>query len=171
MNWKVLILSLGTILLWGIGAFLAKIASKNGTGIQTYLAEYFGTVLVGFLFMVLFQRTAVSSLVTNHDWHLLAPGIAMGICWGIATIMYMVANAAERTSIITPLTSMYPLITVILVFISSWLYPKLIQEKLKTNEIFGIIFALVSILCFTLSEKLSLRIQEFIKSWIFYLKS
>lgn len=97
---------------WGIGAFLGKTVLKDASSIFTYLLESFGTLSIALL-VGIFYREEVMSVVQNFSW----AGYLFGILWGIGTVTFIFALKYGSASTVTPVTALYPLVTVLLAVI------------------------------------------------------
>ena|ERR1700756_5676634 len=133
MNWR--ILSVLVIVGWGVGSFLAKLGNRYGSPYQVYVFEFLGTWITASLF-ILFYRRVLKDAFLFPDWRLIGSGVLMGVSWTLATVMFLVALEKGRVSIITSLTSLYPVITLALAVV-------LLKEGIRPHEILGIILALV----------------------------
>jgi transporter family protein len=133
MDWR--ILSVLVIVGWGVGSFLAKVGNRYGSPYQLYIFEFVGTCMAASL-IVLANRRVLKDAFLSPDWRLIGSGLLMGISWTMATIMFIVALEKGRVSIITSLTSLYPVITLALAVI-------LLREGIRAHEILGMILVLV----------------------------
>ena len=61
----------------------------------------------------------------------------MGLCWGIGTVLFIIALKDAKLSVTVPLTGLYPAITIILALV-------FLGEKLGAREITGVSLAVVS---------------------------
>jgi len=132
MDWR--ILSVLVILGWGVGSFLAKLANRYGSPYQVYIFEFIGTSITASLF-ALFYRRVLKDAFLFPDWRLIISGVLMGVSWTLATVMFILAMEKERASIITPLTSLYPVITLFWAII-------FLREGVRPHEILGIALVL-----------------------------
>lgn len=98
-----------TILFWGGGSFLAKVALKGAGPVQTYLWEALGTLTIACAVALYFRRDMAAML----DGFGVA-GYWFGILWGLGTVTFIVAMKYAPASAAVPLTGLYPAVTVIL---------------------------------------------------------
>lgn len=119
-----------TILFWGIGSFLGKTALKDTSSIYVYLFEALGTLTIAFL-VASFSRKELLSIFQNFNW----AGYLFGILWGLGTVTFILALKYKPVSIITPLTSTYPLVTILLALV-------LLKETITLKIGAGIILAI-----------------------------
>jgi transporter family protein len=127
------ILALIATILWGIGSFFGKIALMRDVPYRVYFFEGLGTltILSSFLFL---KRAVIFTDFTINPY-----GLLMGLTWGIGTVLFIIALQPAKLSALVPLTAVYPAVTVILgVFV--------LKEHLEIREVFGIIFAVASVI-------------------------
>jgi transporter family protein len=116
--------------LWGLFSKLAT----NYLGSKTVLIyDLIGAVLVGLVF-----------LATNGwEWRGDMRGVIFAMLTGavgtIATLCYFIAVSKGSSSIVLPLTSMYPAVTVILAFF-------ILKEPLTLRHTVGIFLAILAII-------------------------
>jgi transporter family protein len=65
-------------------------------------------------------------------------GILSGVATGLGTLGYYAALHEQDASVVTPITGLFPLLTVVLAFI-------VLQERLNKVQVGGIVLALASI--------------------------
>lgn len=132
MHW--LILSFITILFWGLGGYLGKLAGNSGSGFQVYFFEALGTLSFALIYFLFFNTSVAKTSLTNMEWSVALPALGMGILWGIATWTFILALNQGRASIIVPLTAVYPIVTVALAIF-------FLHESISIKEIAGILLA------------------------------
>jgi transporter family protein len=121
------------IVLWGVSAWLQKVAT-------TYASNQLATFgfLVGFL-----PVAAITPFWQALTWRL-SQGtwlevVALGLCFGLGNLTLIVAyGTGGRASIVTPLASLYSLVTIPLAML--WL-----GERLSAREGAGILLALAAV--------------------------
>ncbi len=130
MNW--LILSFCTLIGWGLWGVFIKIASKTLEWYQTFIL---GTG-VSIIFSIILYSTYKPDINIVNKGSLFA--ILSTIVSSIAFITFYLAMQKKSASIIVPLTSLYPAVTVILSFL-------FLKEKITLSQFIGIIFAIIAV--------------------------
>lgn len=121
-----------TVLAWGVGSFLGKIALKDVSGIQGYMLEALGTLTVFVAVAVLWRRDIVGAL-----GGITPAGYLFGILWGVGTVTFVMALKYRPASIAVPLTGLYPFVTVLLAAL-------FLKEVVTVKSALGIAFALAA---------------------------
>jgi transporter family protein len=124
------------IIAWGTWGFVAKLgADKIAPGPLQILAT-FGTLPLAFLaFLQLRMRL-------EKDARGITYGILNGILSGIGLLAYYAAVSRGKVSVVGPVTSLFPLLTVILAFI-------FLRERLNKTQMLGAALSLVAIVIFS----------------------
>jgi transporter family protein len=115
-----------------IRKFLWKTGIPKDIPYRVYFFEAVGTLTV-FTTFVIYNRNAI---FTNFAINF--PALLMGLCWGIGTVLFIVALKYAKLSIVAPLSAAYPALTVVLALL-------FLGEKLEMREILGIGFAIISV--------------------------
>ncbi len=120
------------ILCWGIWAFLSKLGADQMTPMQMQVL-----FTIGMLPVVL---VAVVRLGRRIDTDFLGAtyGILNGIFTGLGLLAYFAALARGKASIVSPITALFPLLTVLLAFF-------LLRERMNRVQMAGLGLALASI--------------------------
>jgi transporter family protein len=120
------------ILLWGLWGFLSKIGSVAANPPQMQILFTLGMLPVAGT-MLLQSREKL-------DGHLggIAFGLLCGIATGAGTLGYYAALRLQSASVVTPVTGLFPVITVILAFV-------LLRERLNKVQMAGLLLALASV--------------------------
>ena len=130
MNW--LTFSIITIVSWGVWGFLMKLASTYLDWHQMFIATSTVTFAVSLLIYVSLKPPINVSL----------PGFSYALIAGFVGSLALVAfNAAVKEGkaiIVVPLTSLYPVITVVLSYL-------ILHEEMTLIKGLGIVLALVAI--------------------------
>lgn len=126
------LLGLLAVLCFGVGSFFGKLASLNDVQSRVYFFEAMGTLTVFFTYFI-FKKTEI---LCGFSFNYFA--LAMGLTWGIGTVLFILALESSKLSLITPLTALYPAVTVILAYL-------FLAEKLELRELVGILLAILSI--------------------------
>lgn len=130
---ELLFLGLIVILLWGIWGFAAKVAISD-IGLQ---AIFWISVISDILIVVYL-------LISNQFFPLrleekgIMYSIISGITGGIAIILFYILLKKYQASIVLPLTSLYPVVVVILGIL-------ILKEKITYVNGIGVVLALISI--------------------------
>lgn len=136
-----LFLSILTVLFWGVWGFIPR---KLGAmpAEQSQLISTLGLLPV--IAALAFGRTRLSGTrVARGCWL----GFAAGIVGGVGTLFfYRMMSAGESAATVVPLTSLYPLVTIVLAVV-------FLKEKLFGVQIAGIALALVSIYFFNVGRE------------------
>jgi len=101
-----------SIVFFGVGTFLGKMALENETPIAIYIFEGIGTLTVVAVVALWFWKDTIVAM-GNINWI----GYAFGICYGLGTVTFIMALKHWPASIVTPLSTLYVVITVILAII------------------------------------------------------
>lgn len=130
---KWLVFAITTLILWGFWGVALKLASKKLDWRALYVFSNIAILVV----ILIFILTKSVSLPINRAS--LGLALAAGVCGTLGYITLILSmKAGGRASIVIPLTSLYPALTVILSKI-------LLQESLNKYQVVGIILALVAI--------------------------
>jgi len=126
------ILGIFAVLLFGIGSFLGKLASINDISSRVYFFEAIGTLTIFSCFFLIKRVEILEGFTVNYY------AIGMGITWGLGTVLFIMALENSKLSIITPLTALYPAVTVVLAYL-------FLSERLEIKELIGVMLAILSI--------------------------
>ena len=126
------ILGAVAIILFGLGSFFGKLASNSDISPRVYFFEAIGTLTVFTTFFFIKKAEILHNFSINYY------AVAMGLCWGIGTILFIFALENSKISIISTLTALYPAVTIILAYI-------FLAERLDTKEIVGVLLAMAAI--------------------------
>ena len=120
------------IILWGLWGFLAKIGSESATPFQLQVLFTLGMLPVAVCIL------AGMRWKLDRDFKGASYGILSGVTTGLGILGYYRALQAQAASVVTPVTGLFPLLTVVLAFI-------LLRERLNRVQMCGIGLALVAI--------------------------
>lgn len=134
---KWLIFALASIFWWGLFGFLAKVGSDRVSSAQLYLFFVIGMVPL----VVLAMARHRGKVQTDRGGA--AYGILNGIFSGLGLLAYYAAMEAGKASIVGPVTSLYPLVSVILAL-------ALLKERLNGVQKLGVGLAISSIVVLSL---------------------
>jgi uncharacterized membrane protein len=117
---------------WGLWGFLSKIGSGTATPLQMQMLFTFGMLPVA-TGMLLHMRGKVDREPVG-----IAYGLLSGIATGLGTLGYFAALRTQDASVVTPLTGVFPILTVALAFV-------VLRERLNKVQMGGMVLALASI--------------------------
>jgi transporter family protein len=117
---------------WGLWGFLSKVGSAAASPLQMQILFTLGMlpVAAGMLFGM---RGKV-----DRDRIGVSYGLLCGIVTGLGTLGYFAALRVQDASVVTPITGVFPALTVVLAFI-------VLRERLNKVQIGGMLLALASI--------------------------
>jgi len=130
MNW--LILSIITIITWGTMGLLIKLAYQHTNWPQIYILTN-AIMFASSLLIYISQKPTITMGSQGFNYALIA-----GIASVIGTIAFYSALQAGKAIIVIPLTSLYPVITVILSYL-------ILHEQITLTKGLGILLALIAI--------------------------
>jgi len=117
---------------WGLWGFLSKIGSVTASPLQMQILFTLGMlpVAVGMLFLMRGRLDREPLGITY--------GFLCGIATGLGTLGYFAALRTQDASVVTPLTGVFPILTVVLAFV-------VLRERLNKVQMGGMLLALASI--------------------------
>jgi transporter family protein len=134
---KWLVFALAAIFWWGLFGFLAKVGSERVSPIQMYLFFVIGMIPLVVIAIFRLRRKV------ETDRRGASYGMLNGVFAGLGLLAYYAAMEGGKASIVGPVTSLYPLVTVILAV-------ALLKERLNRVQLMGIGLAITSILILSL---------------------
>lgn len=117
---------------WGVWGFLSKIGSNAANPLQMQILFTLGMLPVA-LAMLAQMR---GNLERNSGG--ITFGLLSGIATGVGTLGYYAALRTQNASIVTPVTGLFPVLTVLLAFL-------VLRERLNKVQMGGMLLALASI--------------------------
>ena len=121
------------LLAWGLWGFFGKYALKFISPTSLILWESIGSVI--------FYLVISAVLFLNYKFETNATGITMSILTAffgvIGIIIFFLALSKTKSSILVPLTALYPVVTIILSFV-------FLKEKVTLMQGIGIILAVIA---------------------------
>ena len=125
------------IFLWGLWGFLSKIGSGAASPLQMQILFTLGMlpVAVGMLLQMRWKLDRDRSGTTY--------GILCGVATGLGTLGYYAALREQNVSLVTPVTGLFPVLTVVLAFM-------VLRERLNKVQMGGMLLALASIVIFSI---------------------
>lgn len=131
------ILAVVALLLWGVWGLFPKLATNYLSPASVMVFEGLGHLLV--IVVVL------ASLSFRPELH--SRGVAFAILAGLigtlGTIPFLYAISRGKAAVVVPMTSLYPLVTIILSLL-------ILKEPMTWKQGLGIVFALMALLLFAL---------------------
>ncbi len=120
------------IIAWGTWGFVTKLgADKIAPGPLQILATVGTFPLALLAFLQLRMRLEKDALGITY-------GILNGVLSTVGLLAFYVAASKGKVSVVGPVTSLFPLLTVVLAFI-------FLRERLNRTQILGVLFSLVAI--------------------------
>jgi len=130
MNW--LVLSIMTIVSWGFMGLILKIASKYADWPQTYLIAN-GVVFAAAVLLYITHKPSIVVGSPGFNYALIA-----GFASSLANIGFYSALQGGKAILVIPLTSLYPVITIVLSYL-------ILHEEITLTKGIGILLALLAI--------------------------
>jgi len=130
INW--LVLSIITIITWGFVGFFLKLASKYSSWTEIYIVSNVALFVVSLLLFIS-QKPSIS--VGSHGFNYAMIG---GIMMSLAAITFYIAIQVGKAIIVIPLTSLYPVVTIVLSYL-------ILHEEISLTKGFGIILAVLAL--------------------------
>lgn len=127
-----LALSLAALVAWGLWGVFSKVGTQHLGPAAAYFIGMFGYLPV---FGILLYETG--GRIPWHPWGW-AASLAAGLSTAFALLFFFRALSQGAASVVVPLTSLYPLVTVTL----SWLF---LKETLTPRHLVGLLLALVAV--------------------------
>ena len=124
--------ALSTLILWGLWGVFSKVASSHLPVSVVYLVEVAVYLVVGGLIW------AQGRIPFEWNYVGLTAAAAAGLSGGMALFFFLKALSSGPAAVIVPLTSLYPVITVILGV-------TFLQESLTLRHLVGIILAVAAV--------------------------
>lgn len=129
-----LVLSLVSMVLWGLWGFTGKVAVDGQGWSSAFTIASISAIIVTLVFFA-YQRPPIKEI----SWYAIAAG-AIGT---LGTLAYYLALEKGRASIVVPLTALYPGITILLSFL-------VLGEKVSFYQGVGILLAMASMVLMSL---------------------
>jgi transporter family protein len=126
--------AIASSLCWTAWAFTARVGAKQIAPAGMQFVSAFGFLLVGVVLVITKQFQWVASV--RGIGNALASGVLLGV-GGLA--LYGAYRSEQNASVITGVTSLYPVVTVALARM-------FLREKLNTRQVLGVCSALLAIL-------------------------
>jgi transporter family protein len=138
-----LVLSVIVVVLWGLWGLALKYASLNLEWQYVYVASALGAFLV--YAMVTLVLTLMGKLGHVSDYRSLGIALLGGLMGALGGLTLIVALRLAEASIVVPLTSIYPAVTVALSI-------ALLGESVTARKIAGVILAIIAVILLSTSD-------------------
>jgi transporter family protein len=138
-----LVLSVMVVVLWGLWGLALKYASLNLEWQYVYVASALGAFLV--YATVTLVLTLTGKLGHVGDYRSLGIALLGGLMGALGGLMLIVALRLAEASIVVPLTSIYPAVTVALSI-------ALLGESVTARKIAGVILAIIAVILLSTSD-------------------
>ena len=122
---------------WGLWGFLSKIGSEAASPLQMQILFTLGMLPVA-LGMLVQMRWKLDRNRAGVIY-----GLMCGIATGLGTLGYFAALRDQNASVVTPLTGLFPVLTVVLAFV-------VLRERLNKVQMGGMLLALAAIVILSL---------------------
>jgi uncharacterized membrane protein len=120
------------IFFWGLWGFLSKVGADAASPLQMQILFTLGMLPVAGV-MLLHMRAKLDRNLGGITY-----GLLCGIATGIGTLGYYAALRDQSASVVTPVTGLFPVLTVVLAFV-------LLRERLNKVQMGGMLLALASV--------------------------
>lgn len=117
---------------WGLWGFLSKIGSDAASPLQMQILFTLGMLPVALAMLVQMR----GKLDRNAGG--IIYGLLCGVVTGLGTIGYYAALRNQNASLVTPVTGLFPVLTVVLAVV-------VLRERLNKVQMVGMLLALASI--------------------------
>ncbi len=139
MNW--ILVSIICILSWGVWGIFSKVALNHlGWRLVFVVANGIGYPLLS-LAVYFLNRPSFAEMGRMG----LMYAFATGITGGIGALTFFLALEKGPASVVVPLTSLYPALTVILALL-------LLRESINLTQMIGVVLALIAIVLISISS-------------------
>jgi len=138
MDLTTLLIAVGVFVSWGLGTFIAKLAA-NRIGAQSIFFDVIGAASVILIYsLVIFKARNLVKL----DKSGMGLALLAGLIGAFGSIGFYRLVARTEVSTVSPLTALYPALTVILAVI-------FLRESVTPTKLAGIILSLIAIYLLT----------------------
>jgi transporter family protein len=131
------IFALIAMLVWGIWGLFPKLATNYLSPASVMVFSGIGSVPVTIAVL-----TYLNFRLDTHPKGIILALLA-GLIGTLATVPFLYAIGKGKTSVVVPITSLYPLVTILLSFL-------ILREPITLKQGLGILFALLALLLFAL---------------------
>jgi uncharacterized membrane protein len=117
---------------WGLWGLLSKIGSGTASPLQMQILFTLGMLPVA-MAMLMHMRGRLDRNAAG-----IACGLLSGVATGVGTLGYYAALRDQNASVVTPVTGLFPVLTVVLAFV-------VLRERLNKVQMGGMLLALASV--------------------------
>ncbi len=121
------------LLVWGLWAFLPKVAIRCLDPKTAFMFEVFGGVITGFAALLILRPE-----FRGAEMQGIIPALLTGMLGCLGLLCFMCAIRTCKLSIVVPITALYPVISLALAMI-------FLKEKITIVQFAGVILAVVSV--------------------------
>jgi transporter family protein len=125
--------ALGTFIFWGLWGFLPKLTTRYINPLSGSIFEAVGVVIVGMVVLVV--------LHFKPETHPLGISLAIltGIAGSLGALVFLVAVARGKVSLVVSFTALYPLLSIVLAVV-------FLKESFSLRQGAGVVLGLVAML-------------------------
>lgn len=123
---------LAAMVLWGLWAFLPKFSTRHLDTHSALIFQQLGAVAAGLCVL------AAMKFRVKVEWTGISYAFLTGVLGVVGLIFYLQAVTRYRLSVVVPVTSMYPVVTILLSL-------TILREKISPVQWLGVFFALLAI--------------------------
>jgi transporter family protein len=133
MKIGVLLVALAVMMFWGFWGFIHKLC-LNHIGIKATLLWSFSAAIICYLLII---GTFIHRGTRYQPGVYSMLAVVASILGTLALLLFMFVLAREKSSIVVPLTALYPAVTVILLF-------RFAGEKTSLSKLVGVLLAIIA---------------------------
>ncbi len=134
-----LLYGLLTLLLWGVWGFILKIASRYVDWFQYYI---YATIIPIILSVILIYVYRDAITIGSKELSIV---LLASLAGSIGYITFIIALKYGPTSVVVPLSALYPAITAVLAYI-------FLKEKILPHQWIGLILAIIAIILLSIEN-------------------
>jgi len=138
-----ILLSLIVLIAWGLWGFMLKYAELQTSWFHVYVASVAGLLTMHFIAITILALNGKMQGLELNRYTLIA--YIGGLFGALGGLLFILALRFGEASLIIPLTSLYPIIAVILSIL-------ILGESITAKKIAGIIFVVVAIILISTPE-------------------
>lgn len=127
-NW--VLLAIVTLVLWGAWGFLVKLAGETLSYEAILVYAVTGAIIADLVLIAVIGFSGQGGTGVMY-------ALAGGFVGAIGSLTFMLALGEGKASIVTPLTALYPVVTILLAVL-------VLQESISLQKGVGILFAIVA---------------------------
>ncbi len=132
-----LLFAILALIAWGLWGFFPKLATKYLDVKSIFIYELIGVAVIGIAVL------AIEGGVPNFSYKGFIFAILTGAAGSLGALFFLFALKKGIASVVVALTALYPLISLVLLYL-------IIREPLTLKQALGIVFALVAMVLFSI---------------------